>query len=162
MAVCAGHGEDKGTVVLVSHDVEFVRGTAQNILEVSRRGIRRFPGGYDYYLEKIAGEAPVEEAPRPVEAPKVSSKDLRRQRAQERAAKAPEVKRLKRKVAEAEAAIAQLEAEQAELTARLGDGSLDAQGLANAGKRLRALQFDLGKLSLEWEEAATALEALTD
>lgn len=151
-----------GTVVLVSHDVEFVRGTAQNILEVSRRGIRRFPGGYDYYLEKIAGEAPVEEAPRPVEAPKVSSKDLRRQRAQERAAKAPEVKRLKRKVAEAEAAIAQLEAEQAELTARLGDGSLDAQGLADAGKRLRALQFDLGKLSLEWEEAATALEALTE
>ena len=62
--------------------------------------------------------------------------------------------------AEAEAAIAKLEAEQAELTARLGDGSLDAQGLADAGKRLRALQFDLGKRSLEWEEAATALEAL--
>ncbi len=150
-----------GTVVLVSHDVEFVRGTAENILEISRKGIRRFHGGYDYYQEKLAQEAPeAEHAPAPEAAQKVSSKDLRRQRAQERAAKAPEIKRLRRRVAEAEAAIAALEAEQAALTASLGDGTLDAQGLADAGKRLRAIQFDLGKRSLDWEEAATALEAL--
>ena len=150
-----------GTVVLVSHDVEFVRGTAQNILEITRRGIRRFHGGYDYYQEKLAAEAPhPEDAPQKPQEAKVTSKDLRRQRAQERAAKAPEIKRLKRRVAEAEADIARLEAEQAELTAALGDGSLDAQGLAEAGKRLRAIQFDLGKRSLDWEEAATALEAL--
>ena len=150
-----------GTVVLVSHDVEFVRGTAQNILEITRHGIRRFHGGYDYYQEKLAAEAPhPEDAPQKPQEAKVTSKDLRRQRAQERAAKAPEIKRLKRRVAEAEADIARLEAEQAELTAALGDGSLDAQGLAEAGKRLRAILFDLGKRSLDWEEAATALEAL--
>lgn len=154
-----------GTVVLVSHDVEFVRGTAEKIIEISHRGVRTFPGGYDYYLEKTAAEvAPAPEAsPAEADAPqKLSSKDLRRQRAQERAAKAPEVKRLKRRVADAEAAIAKLEAEQAELTEALGNGTLDAQGLADAGKRLRALQFDLAKLSLEWEEAATALEALSE
>jgi ATP-binding cassette subfamily F protein 3 len=150
-----------GTVVLVSHDVEFVRGTATNILEVSRQGIRRFPGGYDYYLEKTAAEvAPesVEETPREN---KVSAKDLRRQRAQERAAKAPEMKSLKRKVAEAEAAIAKLEEEQAAILESLGDGSLDAQGMAEAGKRLKALEFDLGKFTMEWEEAALALEELS-
>lgn len=153
--------EYNGTVVLVSHDVEFVRGTATNILEVSRRGIRRFPGGYDYYLEKIGAETtPEAEAETPREA-KVSAKDLRRQRAQERAAKAPEMKRLKRKVAEAEAAIAKLEAEQATILESLGDGSLDAQGMAEAGKRLKALEFDLGKLTMEWEEAALALEELS-
>ena len=152
-----------GTVVLVSHDVEFVRGTAEKIIEISHRGVRTFPGGYDYYLEKTAAELAPTPEPSPAEADapqKLSSKDLRRQRAQERAAKAPEVKRLKRRVADAEAAIAKLEAEQAELTEALGNGTLDAQGLADAGKRLRALQFDLAKLSLEWEEAATALEAL--
>ena len=152
-----------GTVVLVSHDVEFVRGTAENILEISRRGIRRFHGGYDYYQEKIAEEAPLrEDAPSAPAPPKAaSSKELRRPRAQERAAKAPEVKRLRRRVETAEAAIAKLESEQEALTAALGDGTLDAQGLADAGKRLRAIQFDLAKLTLEWEEAATALEALT-
>ena len=150
-----------GTVVLVSHDVEFVRGTAENILEVSRKGIRRFPGGYDYYLEKTAGERTAEEAADTPTETKITSKDLRRQRAQERAAKAPEMKRLKKKVAQTEAAIAKLEAEQADITEHLGDGTLDAQGMANAGKRLRELQFDLGKLSLEWEEAALALEELS-
>lgn len=150
-----------GTVVLVSHDVEFVRGTATNILEVSRAGIRRFPGGYDYYLEKIAADAMPEAVEETQRENKVSAKDLRRQRAQERAAKAPEMKRLKRKVAEAEASIAALEAEQATILESLGDGSLDAQGMAEAGKRLKALEFDLGKQTMEWEEAALALEALS-
>lgn len=150
-----------GTVVLVSHDVEFVRGTATNILEVSRAGIRRFPGGYDYYLEKIATDTTPEAVEDTQRENKVSAKDLRRQRAQERAAKAPEMKRLKRKVAEAEAAIAALEAEQATILESLGDGSLDAQGMAEAGKRLKALEFDLGKQTMEWEEAALALEALS-
>lgn len=153
--------EYNGTVILVSHDVEFVRGTATNILEVSRRGIRRFPGGYDYYMEKIAGEETVETKPTPAAEPRLSSKDLRRQRAQERAARAPEVKRLKRKVAETEAAIAALEAEQADLLGQLEEGSLDAQGMATVGKRLKALEFDLGKQTLLWEEYATALEELT-
>lgn len=155
-----------GTVVLVSHDVEFVRGTAENILEISRRGIRRFPGGYDYYMEKTAQERAADAAAAPAKAEddapaRVSSKDLRRQRAQERAAKAPEVKRLKRKVAEAEAAIAALEAEQAGLTARLAEGSLDPKGMADAGKRLKDIQFELNGLTRDWEAAATALEELT-
>ncbi len=149
-----------GTVVLVSHDVEFVRGTAENIIEVTRAGVRRFPGGYDYYLEKTSGETPTGPAQKVVEEEaKVTSKDLRRQRAQERAARAPELRRLKKRVADAETAIAKLEEEQAALTDKLGDGSLDAAGLAETGKRLRQIEFDLAKLTLEWEEAATALEA---
>ena len=154
-----------GTVVLVSHDVEFVRGTAENILEISRRGIRRFPGGYDYYMEKTAQERAADTAAQTKAeddgSARVSSKDLRRQRAQERAARAPEMKRLKRKVAEAEAAIAALEAEQADLTARLAEGSLDPKGMADAGKRLKDIQFELNDLSRDWEAAATALEELT-
>ena len=154
-----------GTVVLVSHDVEFVRGTAENILEISRRGIRRFPGGYDYYMEKTAQERAADTAAQTKAeddgSARVSSKDLRRQRAQERAARAPEMKRLKRKVAEAEAAIAALEAEQADLTARLAEGSLDPKGMADAGKRLKDIQFELNDLTRDWEAAATALEELT-
>ena len=68
---------------------------------------------------------------------------------------------MKRQVAEAEAAIAELEAEQAALLEKLGDGSLDAQGMAEAGKRLKTLEFDLSKHTLAWEEAALALEELT-
>ena len=43
-----------GTILLVSHDVEFVRAVATSILEITREGIRQYPGGYDYYCEKKA------------------------------------------------------------------------------------------------------------
>ncbi len=168
-----------GTVILVSHDVEFVRGTAENIIEISPRGIRRFPGGYDYYMEKLSQEPNLPSSSPPARgsepqnpSPSVesvfsprhggtpNSAERRRQRAQERAAKAPEVKRLKRKVAEAEAAIAKLEEEEATLTERLVDPSLGPTQRAEAGKRLKDLQFELNTLTQDWEAAATALEEL--
>ncbi len=156
-----------GTVILVSHDVEFVRGTAEHIIEISSRGIRRFPGGYDYYMEKVAGETAAEvptkgaaSSAATTEQP-LSSKELRKQRADARAAKAPEIKRLKRKVSEAEAAIAKLEAEEATLTEQLADPSIDPAQRAEAGKRLKELQFELNTLTLDWEAAATALEELS-
>ena len=46
-----------GTVCIVSHDVAFVRAVATSIIEISPSGIRRFPGGYDYYRETGAAEA---------------------------------------------------------------------------------------------------------
>ena len=48
-----------GTVVLVSHDVAFVRAVAEGIIAVAPGGggVRRFAGGYDYYREKTAQEA---------------------------------------------------------------------------------------------------------
>jgi len=36
-----------GTILLVSHDIDFVRAVATSIIEITREGIRTFPGGYD-------------------------------------------------------------------------------------------------------------------
>lgn len=47
----------QGTVCLVSHDMEFLRGSANNILEMRSPGVRRYFGNYDYYKEKTASEA---------------------------------------------------------------------------------------------------------
>lgn len=43
----------KGTVCFVSHDVAFVRGAADRIIEIREGGVSSVPGGYDYYLEKL-------------------------------------------------------------------------------------------------------------
>jgi len=43
----------QGTVCFVSHDVAFVRGAADRIISVNDGKISTFPGGYDYYLEKM-------------------------------------------------------------------------------------------------------------
>ena len=94
----------KGTIFLVSHDIDFVRAVATSVLEITREGIRQFPGGYDYYCEKKAqmdnagergtgsgerdaGRRPsnVPDAPSDAQ-PALSKKDIRKQRADARAA----------------------------------------------------------------------------
>ena len=46
----------QGTVCLVSHDVEFLRGSVHEILEMRPGSVRRFHGGFDYYREKTTEE----------------------------------------------------------------------------------------------------------
>lgn len=41
-----------GTVVFISHDIYFVRSVANVVYEVKNGHIRKFPGSFDYYLEK--------------------------------------------------------------------------------------------------------------
>ncbi len=43
----------KGTVILVSHDIDFMRPFVNKILEFNKKHVKYFIGGIDYYLEKI-------------------------------------------------------------------------------------------------------------
>ena len=42
----------QGTVVFISHDIYFVRSIANTVFEVKNGQVRKFSGGFDYYLEK--------------------------------------------------------------------------------------------------------------
>ncbi|MDD4980934.1 MAG: ABC-F family ATP-binding cassette domain-containing protein [Candidatus Omnitrophica bacterium] len=42
----------EGTLVFISHDIYFVRYVANAVFEVREGRIRKFPGSFDYYLEK--------------------------------------------------------------------------------------------------------------
>ena len=44
--------EYQGTIVFISHDIYFVRSVANVVFEVKNGRIRKFSGGFDYYLEK--------------------------------------------------------------------------------------------------------------
>lgn len=155
-----------GTVCLVSHDIEFVRNTVTSIIEISPAGVRRFPGGYDYYKEKTSSEgkepdaAPKAVVPGPDGAGSaVSAKDLRRARAQERAKRQPMVKALREKVAKAEARIAELEAELEKLSEVLFNRTPDTD-YAATNRRLKVVQDQLSIFSEEWESDATELDRL--
>lgn len=56
-----------GTIALVSHDIEFVRGVANSIYAMEPGRVRKFYGGYDYYHQKLAEE---KAASQPAPAPK--------------------------------------------------------------------------------------------
>ena len=159
----------KGTILLVSHDIDFVRATATSILEITREGIRQYPGGYDYYCEKRdQGRGMRDEGRQPdrkttelpnCETTALSKKELRQQRAAERAKVAPIVKELKRRVETAEKKIDELQKALDEASAELFNPT-PATDFAEANRKVRTLQFEIDRYTADWEDAATKLEEM--
>lgn len=159
----------KGTILLVSHDIDFVRAVATSVLEITHEGIRQFPGGYDYYCEKKAelsggkvhsAESPKSSAAAGVEEQKLSSKELRKKRAEERAKVAPRVRELKRRVETAEKKIDELQKSLDAASAELFNPT-PSTNFAEVNRQVRTLQFEIDRYTADWESAATELESLT-
>ena len=151
-----------GTVCLVSHDIQFVRNTATSIIEISPMGIRRFPGGYDYYKEKTAQQQQPEDQQSPKKksnSQNLTSKELRQARAKERAKWQPQIKALKTKVDKAEADIARLEEELEELSAELFNPTPETD-FSTVNKRVKVVQDQIEVFTEEWEKDAEELEEL--
>jgi ATP-binding cassette subfamily F protein 3 len=159
----------KGTVLIVSHDIDFVRNVATSVLEITPGGIRQFPGGYDYYCEKKA-EAERNAAPKPESAAPVvntvesgeerlSGKELRKRRAEERARLAPKVKELKRRIETAERKLEELQKSLDEASAELFNPT-PTTDFAEVNRVVRTLQFEIDRYTADWEEAASELEEL--
>jgi ATP-binding cassette subfamily F protein 3 len=156
-------GDYEGTVCFVSHDIAFVRKVATSIIELGAEGVRRFPGGYDYYREKSAGAAAA--APRPSPAALGPARrttdraEARRERAQARHELHALTRDLKKTVAEAERRIERLEREKERLLASLnvpGAGT-DFEGLS---RRLKDTQAAIDAETALWEDAAGQIDAL--
>ena len=158
----------KGTILLVSHDIDFVRAVATSVLEITHDGLRQFPGGYDYYCEKKAQMAepsvaaqPKEERNEPgEEGRQLTSKELRQQRAAERAKLAPRTKELTKRVETAERKIDELQAALDAASAELFNPT-PTTDFAELNRKVRTLQFEIDRYTADWEAAATELEELT-
>ena len=159
----------KGTILLVSHDIEFVRAVATSVLEITREGIRQFPGGYDYYCEKkaqmLAGTAKPVAAQTAAAAvasdgqPRLTSRELRQQRAAERAKLAPKTKALKKKVETCEKKIEELQAALDAASEELFNPR-PTTDFGEVNRKVRTLQFEIDRYTEDWEKAATELEEL--
>ena len=156
-----------GTILLVSHDIDFVRAVATSVLEITREGIRQYPGGYDYYCEKKAELGAAAQPtnhltikPSNHQTTQFSKKELRQQRAAERAKIAPKVKELKKRVEAAEKKIDELQKSLDEASAELFNPT-PTTDFAEVNRTVRTLQFEIDRYTAEWEEAATELESLS-
>jgi ATP-binding cassette subfamily F protein 3 len=152
----------RGTILLVSHDIDFVRAVATSVLEITPDGLNQYPGGYDYYREKkLEREAAAVPSAQREESPSTNlKKELRRQRAQERAKIAPLVKKLKQRIESAEKKIAELEQELETASAELFN-PLPTTDFAAVNKAVRTIQIDIDRYTAEWEEASLELEKLS-
>ena len=151
-----------GTVVLVSHDVAFVRAVAGGIVAVTPDGggVRRFAGGYDYYREKIAQEAAgIGDGAEP-EKNVDEGKAARAEAFRDRKVLKNELRRVERDVAALEKEIPVLEQEQSTLYQQLASAEYPADDRAEAGRRLAEIEADLRAKLAAWEAAGSRRDEL--
>jgi len=153
----------KGTVCLVSHDIEFVRECANTIVAVRDGGIRKYFGDYEYYLEKSAQEhlGVKEKNIVIVETKKEgNSKERRRERARQRQELAATKKKAEQVLKKIEKKIEKLEFERAEKVKLLArDRDVD---FAKVNQQLAQLQSELDSCSAKWEKAMEDFEEIME
>lgn len=149
----------KGTLIIVSHDRDFLDQTVTKILAFEGDGkVEGVIGGYSDYLEKVKGKkqevpvvavAPRKEEKRIEEAPKAASKKLTFKLQHE-------LDTLPDKIAEMETTIGHL-------TKTLQDADFynrDTEGFMNTTKALDALKTELSRAENRWLELSAMQEAL--
>ena len=110
--------------------------------------------------------APRRDPPAPAAAPtedqspqKLTSKELRQQRAAERAKIAPRVKELKKRVETAERKLDELQKALDTASEELFNPK-PTTNFAEVNRQVRTIQFEIDRYTADWEAAATELEKL--
>jgi ATP-binding cassette subfamily F protein 3 len=164
----------EGTLVFISHDVYFIRAIASHVIHVKGGQLRRYPDGYDYYLEKTRAESaragltagdkpgiPARAAVAPAE-DGLSRKEQKRLEAEQRQARSKDRRLQQQVVHDLEKQIHELEQQQVELTAELEKPeTYERNGRAmEINRELMHVVDDLTARTAEWEAAATKLAAM--
>jgi ATP-binding cassette subfamily F protein uup len=139
--------EYSGTLLLVSHDREFLNNVVTSSLVLAGDGtVREFVGGYDDWLQQAASEATASLA-----AVQAATEKTRPQKEKPRKLSFKD----ERELAALPEQIAVLEAEQAHLHVRLSDPELYKSAgaeVASINTRLAALETELALAYKRWEE----------
>ena len=175
--------EFEGTVMLVSHDRALLRAVCDEFWMVSRGGVAPFDGDLDDYQRYLLDEAKRlrEEAkkstnspaapaatktvaasantvsPKPVSDVKNSSD--KKEDAQKRQQQSDAAKPLRKELEKIDRQLQSLNTEKANLGILLTTSKSPAE-IAQAGKRLKVIEADLGKLEERWLEVTEKIEAV--
>lgn len=171
----------EGTLILISHDVYFIRSIAENVLHISGGELTFYPGNYDYYLEKTksgaragltAGTreltnsrpegpaADTEKKERPRSGRK--TKEQKRKEAEERQARSRKKRESTQGIAAAEKKIAELEARQQELVSLMQDEThmSDSTQAAKTQKEIAEVARKLQNAYSEWDRWTQVAESI--
>lgn len=156
----------EGTLLIVSHDIEFVKKVATQIIAMVPQNIRRYPGDYIYYREKsqedIAVAIPASGTTRGE--PGISANSRKASR-QERAFQRQEIhratKELKKKITANEKRMEALDAERMAVVEQLqAGGAKGAVDFEELGRKLKQLHKDIERITSHWERDSLELEAV--
>jgi len=165
-ALAVALNEFEGTLMLVSHDRALLRSVCDEFWMVGRGGVTDFDGDLDDYQRYLLEEAKrlreeakeaVRNASAPIAAPAPAA--AKQDAAQGRQQRSEQAKPLKREIAQIDERLAEAGTAKAALEARLAQ-ALPATEIAEAGKRLKALNEEIEELEERWMTISGQLEAL--
>ncbi|WP_354585303.1 ABC-F family ATP-binding cassette domain-containing protein [Hymenobacter sp. UYCo722] len=151
-----------GCLLIVSHDRYFLDHLAEHLFVLEPGGaILNFPGNYtDYreYLEERETEAALLEEEKAAKAARAAAKLAAPMAVSTAVAPSPQKRRAtfaeKKEYEQLEKAMATLETEKEDITAKLNGGNGSPQDFAAWGARLQAIEKELGEKEERWLELA--------
>jgi ATP-binding cassette subfamily F protein 3 len=160
--------EFEGTVLLVSHDRSLLRTTCDAFWLVRDGGVHPFDGDIDDYQRWLADEAKrraaassaAASAAAPAAASGAARKEERRAEAQARQKRADAAKPLRAEANRIDNRLGVLHAERDALEASFADAALDADALAENGRRLKTVAAEIERLESRWLELSTQIDAM--
>ena len=176
-ALAVALNEFEGTLMLVSHDRALLRSVCDEFWLVARGAVAPFDGDLEDYQRYLLDEsrrrkdeqaaqaaAPTPRTGDPADTQRPSTAlnpaEQRRQEAQRRQQQAERARPHQRALQQAEQRMQAIERERTQLETRLSTAGLAPADLADAGRRLKALQDELAQLEEAWLTHASAIEAL--
>ena len=150
-----------GSLILVSHDIDFLQPIVNIVTEIRNRKIQTYRGGIEYYLSKreelIAAEqnTPVVSGFNETK----SRKDLKRLEAEERQKKHKLTKDLRENISEVEKLISDFENKEKELESQLADPATynDPGNVRELNQKFIDVKDDLTESMKKWETLSKQL-----
>lgn len=155
-----------GSLILVSHDIDFLTPVVNKVLEIKKGKIKEFLGGIDYYLQKRA-ELQLEnlnDSKKIIKNENLSRKDQKRIEAEQRQNKYKAAKIVTEKINKIEKQIEILEKEKKDLENFLLDPKIYEEGstIKNISLELNTKEQELEKYLLEWEKLSAELQKIEE
>lgn len=151
-----------GSLVIVSHDVDFLRPIINKVLDIRKSGLKFYPGDIDYYLfkrkeltetEKSFSGNPEKLQEKNFNSDTLSRKEQKRLEAELRQKKYQATKDLTREIERIEKQISLLEDEQKVLQTKLADPEFynNPEEVKLTNKRFKEVEKELEDLLQSWE-----------
>ena len=149
--------EYKGTVCLVSHDIEFLRASADTIISVHNCEVKKYDGGFDYYYEQMKDKLSMEEeVVNEEEDCGLSKKELRQEKAAQRKKMQKDKKRLETAINKLESELEKLEIKKDQINEELiSNPNAD---FATGQRELSLISEKIDSNTEEWENYAMEYE----
>jgi ATP-binding cassette subfamily F protein 3 len=147
----------KGSLILVSHDIDFLRPIVNKVVDIRKGTIKLYPGDIDYFLSKRSelSDSSIE-SNYEIKEKKVFSnrKDQKRIEAEIRQQKHKASKDVVKSISNLESVITKLESEYKELENKLADPEIYLNGevAKQITSRFNNVKSELDLALLKWEE----------